>query len=66
MSQTDAILSALKRGRKLTPYNALNQFRCFRLAARVRDLRERGHDIGSKIIEVGDKRVSLYWLKRAA
>lgn len=43
MSQQDAILEALKRGETLTPKDALERFGCFRLAARVRDLREQGH-----------------------
>jgi hypothetical protein len=45
MSQEKQILSALKRGKKVTPISALNQFGCFRLAARIYDLRSQGHPI---------------------
>ena len=45
MSQEKQILSDLKLGRKITPMYALNKFGCFRLAARVYDLRMKGHPI---------------------
>lgn len=41
MTQTDAILAALREGRSLTPLVALSEFGCNRLAARVYDLRDR-------------------------
>lgn len=43
-SQTEWILSALQRG-PLTPIDALEGCGCFRLAARIKDLRDAGHDI---------------------
>ena len=45
MSQSDAILEHLKAGNSITPVDALRDFGCFRLAARIDDLRQRGHDI---------------------
>jgi len=45
MTQTEHILQALQRGERLTPLDALNRFGCFRLAARVAELRVDGHDI---------------------
>ena len=52
MSQTQnsAILEFLQKGCTLTPLEALEMFGCFRLAARIRDLREQGHDIQSEIV----------------
>lgn len=44
-SQTDQIRSALLSGLELTPIDALERFGCFRLAARVADLRAEGLDI---------------------
>lgn len=44
-SQTDQIRSALTSGVELTPIDALEKFGCFRLAARVKDLRAEGLDI---------------------
>jgi len=62
MSQDTAILNYLKKGKKLTPLDALHRFGCFRLSARVYDLRGRGHNIVSKTIQVSGKRVSEYSL----
>jgi hypothetical protein len=45
MSQNEAIKAALLSGRSLTPLDALEDFGCFRLAARVADLRREGLDI---------------------
>ena len=47
-SQNDAILAALKRG-PITPAGAVT-IGCYRLAARIRDLREQGHDIRTELI----------------
>lgn len=47
MTQTEAILDLLRERGPLgiTPLEALEEARCFRLAARIKDLREQGHDI---------------------
>ena len=38
-TQNDMILVALKNGERITPLSALEQFGCFRLSARIWDLR---------------------------
>ena len=43
-SQTSQILSALKNGETLTPLDALNRFGCFRIGARVWELRHGKYD----------------------
>lgn len=43
-SQNEWVLAALQRG-PLTPLDALDGCGCFRLAARIKDLRDAGHDI---------------------
>ena len=45
MRQVDAIRSFLLEGHSLTPIDALERFGCFRLAARIDDLRQEGLDI---------------------
>ena len=40
MSQRSKILSHLKRHKTITPIQALNDFGCLRLAARIQELRE--------------------------
>lgn len=62
MSQEAAILNYLRKGKKLTTLEALRRFGCFRLSARVYDLRVRGHIIVSKTIQVSGKRVAEYSL----
>lgn len=42
-SQKNWVLSQLKRGKKVTPIDALNGCGCFRLAAVIFNLREEGH-----------------------
>ena len=44
-SQNENILTRLQTGRTLSPIEALIDFRCFRLAARINELRNAGHDI---------------------
>ena len=49
--QNRAILNYLESGGSLSPIEALNKFQCFRLAARVSDLRMAGHDIQTKTVK---------------
>lgn len=45
LTQETAILQALKAGETITPLDALNRWGCFRLGARIHDLRRKGYDI---------------------
>jgi len=70
-SQCDRLLSALKAGAHVTPLHALRLLGIFRLAARVRDLRDDGVDIESEFVEVQNQfgepcRVKRYFLARSA
>ena len=63
MNQTKEILSWLEQGNSITPILALERFGCFRLGARIWDLRKMGYNIESKL--VGDKKHwAEYSLKR--
>ena len=62
MSQANEILAHLKRGKRLTAMVALYKFDVFRLAARIRDLRDSGYAIQSRMVDRGGKRVAEYWL----
>ena len=50
MSQKEDILDSLLMGARLTPIDALQQFGCFRLAARISDLKQEGYHIKKKMI----------------
>ena len=45
MTQTQQILAHLETGQPITPRDALAMFGCVRLAARIKDLRDQGHQI---------------------
>jgi hypothetical protein len=59
-SQGDQILAHLRAGNSLTPLEALHKFGCFRLGARIYDLKQDGHDIHTDLVEIDGKRVACY------
>jgi hypothetical protein len=50
MTQRDRILWALERGRSITPMDALRSFGCFRLGARIYELKRLGYQIETRTI----------------
>jgi len=64
-SQSAAILNYLESGGSLSPIEALNKFNCFRLAARIDDLRKAGHDIQTEIFKDDNgKKYAVYSLPK--
>jgi hypothetical protein len=62
-TQNRMVLSHLKTGKVITPLEALNSFGCFRLAARIYDLRTAGWPIHCDRIPMeGGKIVGHYTL----
>jgi len=62
-SQCDMIAAWLSEGYSITSLEALNRFGCMRLASRICDLKERGMNIGKKIVTLPNKkRVCEYFL----
>lgn len=63
-SQTTRIAEYLKEGNSITPLEALNLFGCFRLGARIADIKERyGWIIESnRVTTTTGKRVASYKL----
>lgn len=61
MSQAKKILSHLKH-RPITAFQALDRYGCLRLAARISDLRRKGHQISTEIIDLRGKRIARYRL----
>lgn len=64
-TQKAAIRAALKRGRKLTPIDALKEFGCFRLGARIYELKREGLNVRSRLKNVNGKSFAEYYLGRA-
>lgn len=54
-SQNEKILKYLQSGKTITPIGALSMFNCFRLAARISDLRKDGHTIYTNTINKNGK-----------
>ena len=62
-SQAAVILDHLQKGGSLTTLDALQFFGCFRLAARIHELRKEGHDIEEQILSHNGKRYASYFIK---
>ena len=64
MSQNKQIADYLNKGKKLTPIDALNKFGCFRLAARIADLRNERMNIVTNTIKLENKKqIAQYSVK---
>jgi len=62
-SQNQQIAECLKKGGKITSYEALSRFGCLRLSGRIHDLRHNENmPIKSVMIDVNGKRVAQYSL----
>lgn len=64
--QSLKILSHLWHGKTITPLEALRDYGCARLAARIRELRAAGWDIATEYETNNGKRYARYRLGRKA
>jgi hypothetical protein len=62
-TQNGLIKIWLLKGYTITQLDALKMFGCFRLSARISDLKDQGFNIVTKMVKVNDKRVAQYSLK---
>jgi hypothetical protein len=63
-TQAQVILDHLLSGKPLTALDALHQFGCFRLAARVHELRKEGYDIEEVMVSTkAGKRHAQYFIR---
>lgn len=63
-SQIELIKQHLEKGYSITPIEALEQYGCFRLGARIYDLKKDGFSIRTDIRQNGKKRFAEYSLKQ--
>ena len=63
MSQSARILEHLRLHGAITPMDALRQFGCSRLSARILDLKRKGHRIKSTTVCANGKRFARYELE---
>ena len=62
-TQAGRILAYLREGQRITALEALELFQCFRLAARVHELRREGWNIIERTVETASgKRIAEYSL----
>jgi hypothetical protein len=61
LTQNEQVLLWLQN-KSLTALEALREFGCFRLAARVEELRKQGHNIITETVSVGPKSYARYFL----
>ena len=63
-SQERKILYYMLRGNRITALDALQYFNCERLAARIADIRKKGHDVKSEFVTLrSGKRIKQYWIE---
>jgi len=67
-SQNRMILQHLKEHKSITALEALSEYRCFRLAARIKNLRDDGHYIHTEMIDLprGGQRIAQYTMIKLA
>lgn len=58
MSQNDMILDYLQKNGSITQAEAISRFGCYRLGARIWELKQRGHKI-IKVLESGRNRFGM-------
>jgi len=64
-SQNALIKGWLLNGYTITQLEALNQFGCFRLAARIADLKDKGLNVVTDMVTLENgKRVARYFVKK--
>jgi hypothetical protein len=62
MRQVDEIRQALLDGKSITPLDALRDYGCFRLAARIDKLRKQGYCITTEFAHRDGKKYASYRL----
>ena len=63
-TQNKRILQHLQEGKSITPLDALNNYGCMRLAARISELKKQGHVIRSyKRRSANGATFSIYWME---
>ena len=62
-SQCEKILSHLQSGKSINPMQALNLYGCFRLGARIYDLKKAGFEIDSRLVHKNGVQYAEYSIR---
>lgn len=60
VSQKEQILEHMRRIGPITPMEALRLYGCFRLGARIWELKQEGNEIESDLIDISGHKVAQY------
>ncbi len=63
-TQNEMILDHLRQHKSITPLEALRQYGCFRLGARIYELKQKGYDIVAKLARNKKKNFASYSLEK--
>ena len=68
MTQNEKILAYMKAGNRISPWVAMREFNCMRLASRINDLKRMGHNIKTETVHTRSAlndpiHYSEYWLE---
>ncbi len=64
MTQKQMILNHMKEHGAITPLEALQRYGCFRLGARIADLKADGVQIQTEMVKENGKRFARYGIKQ--
>ena len=63
MNQSEMILKHLQKFKSITSLQALRMYGCFRLSARIWELRRQGYNIKSEMVKLDNgKKVARYYV----
>ena len=62
MSQCNDIINHIQTKGTITPLEALSAYGCFRLAARILELKDRGYDIDRRTVKRNGKEYAEYFM----
>lgn len=61
-TQNNQILEYMEKGNSITAMEALDLFGCFRLSARIKDLKDQGKKIDKVMLANNGKRYAKYFM----
>ena len=65
MNQTEMVLDYIQKNGSITPLEALQFLGCFRLGARVWEIRSSGIPVEKEMVEENGKRYAKYYMKKS-
>jgi len=60
MSQEQQILKDLEKGKRITALDALHNYGCLRLAARILEIKNAGHKVAKEMVKKNGKTFASY------